>query len=265
MDDVHVYDDVGHRGGYTCKSSNKIEAVTSFNEQQKVYMTLSGQQGGPSEYQEPQPCSYKGTREAIDTCNDENKGSSDCYVQKDELKQMKRCLCVLSFLVVILFLVTVSSLGLAAYGFASIATPSTQIQEASSEGIVETTELSNHDFTLFKEQLTQEAIQIWENISSLRNTANQEIYQLRSLSATSEARINVQLNTINSEAVSQRTFINNLESRLNGINSQVSTLTPLRTSVTSLENQLRTTDSTVSSLQLAIRTQPRMQYTCIHV
>ena len=174
MDEVHIYDDVGHQGGYTCKSSNKTEAVTSFNERQK-YMTLSGQQGAPSEYQEPQLCSYKDTREAVDTCNN---GSSDFYGQKDELKKMKRCLCVLSFLVVILFLIMVSSLGLAAYGFASIATPRSQIQEASSEGIIDTTEFSNHDFTLFKEQLTQEAIQIWENISSLRNTVSQEIHQL---------------------------------------------------------------------------------------
>ena len=229
MDDVHVYDDAGHRGGYTYKSSNKTEAVTSFNEQQK-YMTLSGQQGEPSEYQELQLCSYKDTREAVDTCNI---GSSDFYGQKDELKKMKRCLCVLSFLVVVLFLITVSSLGLAAYG----STPSSQIQEASAEGIIKTTdsEFSNHDFTLFKEQLTQEAIQIWENISSLRNTVNQE-------------------------AGSQRTFINNLESRLNGINSQVSTLTPLRTSVTSLESQLRMTNMMISSLQLSMRSQPSMQY-----
>ena len=198
MDDVHVYDDAGHRGGYTYKSSNKTEAVTSFNEQQK-YMTLSGQQGEPSEYQELQLCSYKDTREAVDTCNI---GSSDFYGQKDELKKMKRCLCVLSFLVVILFLITVSSLGLAVYG----STPSSQIQ-------------------------------------SLRLTVN---------------NLQSQLNTINSEAGSQRTFINNLESRLNGINSQVSTLTPLRTSVTSLESQLRMTNMTISSLQLSIRNQPSM-------
>ena len=132
----------------------------------------------------------------------------------------------------------------------------------------------------------------------MRNTVNQEIYQLRSLSATSEDHINQQLvalqdianmlescinttnghvasleslrstvnnlesqlNTINSEAVFQRTFINNLESRLNGINSQVSTLTPLRTSVTGLKSQLRMTNITISSLQLAIRSQPSMQY-----
>ena len=230
MDDVHIYDDVSHQGGY--RSSNKTEAVTSFNEQQK-YMTLSGQQGGPSEYQEPQLCFYKDTREALDTWN---KGSSNFYGQKDELKKMKRCQCVLSFLVVVLFLITVSSLGLAAYGFTSITTPSSQIQEASSEGIVETTEFSNHDLTLFKEQLTQEAIQIWENISSLRNTVNEEIYQLRSLSATSEDHINEQL-------VALQNIANMLESRIN-----------------TTTDQLHMTNMTISSLQLAIRSQPSMQY-----
>jgi hypothetical protein len=296
MDEVHIYDDVGHQGG-GYRSSNKTEAVTSFTDRQK-YMTLSGQQGGQSEYQEPQLCS-KNTREAVDTRNDEFevKGSPDCCEQRNELTQMKRCLCVLSFLVVILFLIAVSSLGLAAYGFKGIGSPRSQTQEASSEGIADSTTLDNHNFTLFMEQLTQEAIQIWENISSLRNTVNQEIHQLRSLTATSEARINEQLvalrnvaNTIesrinatsrdiaglalrstvsslesrltaiNSEVVSQRTFTNSLESRLNGINSQVSTLTPLRSSVTSLQSQLRTTDMTVSSLQLVIRSQPSMQY-----
>ena len=84
------------------------------------------------------------TGEAVDTRNDEVKGSSDCYGKKDELKKMKRCLCVLSFLVVILFLTTISSLGSAAYGFASMATPSSQTQETSSEGIVDTTELTKH-------------------------------------------------------------------------------------------------------------------------
>ena len=51
------------------------------------YMTLSGQQGGPSEYQEPQLCSYKDTREAVDMCNN---GSSDFYGQKDELKKNEK-------------------------------------------------------------------------------------------------------------------------------------------------------------------------------
>ena len=197
MDDVHnfTYDNVV---SYQVIGSNKTdsEEVTSFNDQQN-YMTLRGQQEGPSEYQEPQLCS-KDTGEAVDVCNDKVKC---CYGQKDELKKMKRCLCVLSFLVVVLFLITVSSLGLAAYGFDSIATMSSRIQEASSEGIINTTKFNNHNFTLFKEQLTQEATQIWENILS-------------------------QLNTIN---------------------------TTLMSSVTSLH-------MTILSLQLAIRSQPSMQY-----
>ena len=253
---MHIYDDVSHQGGYTYKPSNKTEAVTSFNEWQK-YMTLSGQQGGPSEYQEPQLCSYKDTREAVDTCNN---GSSDFYGQKDDLKKMKRCLCVLSFLVVILFLITVSSLGLAAYGFASITTPSSQIQEASSEGIVDTTEfIHNHNFTLFKEQLTQELVTLRSVVNMIEshiNATSRDIASLVSL-ASIVNNLESQVNTINSEVVSQRTFTNNLESRLNGTNSQVSTL---RSSVTTSQSQLRMTNTTVSYLQLAIRSQPSMQY-----
>ena len=110
-DDVHVYDIVGYQeGGY--RSSNKIDRVTSFNDRQK-YMTLYDQQAGPSEYQKPQQllCS-RGTRAAVNTSNDEVKGLSDCHTQKDELKQMKRCLYVLNLLAAILFLMIISSLGL---------------------------------------------------------------------------------------------------------------------------------------------------------
>lgn len=46
--------------------------------------------------------------------------SADCHSLIDELKQTKRCLCAMSVLIVILFLIIASSLGLAAYGFSRI-------------------------------------------------------------------------------------------------------------------------------------------------
>ena len=237
MDDVHIYEATeGYQGG---GYKSKIEAAINLNDQQDyVPMSLCDQQG-QSEYQELQLCSMN-TRKAADTCNDEVKGSSDRYKlngQKDELKKMKRCLCVLSFLVVILFLITVSSLGLAAY----------------------------YGSTLGSEAHNNEQLVALRNVANMLesriNTTSRDVASLASLTSTVKNNLESQLNTINSEVVSQRTLINNLESRLNGINSQISTLTPLRSSVISLESQLRMTNVTISSLQLAIRSQPRMHYT----
>ena len=286
-DDAHMYDVVGYQeGGY--RSSNKIESVTctSFNDRQN-YMMLSGQHGGSSEYQELQLCTAD-PREAVDTRNDEVKGSSDCYLEKDELRQIKICLGVLSFLAVILFLMTISALGLAAYGIhytGSTTSLNSQVQKASLEGVVDSTDfVTNHSFTLFKDQSTQEMTQILGNLSSIStslrnmvihlesrmNTTDREVINLMSLRATVDD-VESRLNTINSGVESQRTFINTLESRFNTTNARVTSLRTLvnnlnsqlreiesttRTSVNSLQNQLNTN---VSSLQLALRSQPSKQ------
>ena len=118
------------------------------------------QQEGSNVYQEPQWCA-RDTRVAVTNDDSQVIGSLHSHMQKDEVKQMKRCLCVLSLLVVILFLMTVSSLGLAAYGIGSSAS-SSQIQIAGNTELV-----SNHNFTLFKKQLAQQTMQIWENISDI--------------------------------------------------------------------------------------------------
>ena len=193
--DLHVYEAVGYQErGH--KLHDKAERDTSFDDRQK-YMTLHRQQNeGPSEYQESQ-LNTTDTRAVVNT---EVKGSSHCYEQKDELKQMKRCVYSLSFLVAILFLIAVSSLGLAAYGLGSTgntASPNSHIQKASSDEIVNGTEFVNtHSFTLFKDQLSQEMMQIQENISIyLQNVV---------------AQLDSHINTLNSDVSTVRSSVNTL-------------------------------------------------------
>lgn len=229
-DDLHMYEAIGYQeGGH--KLHDRAERVTSFDNRQK-YMTLHHQQKeGPSEYQEP----YLHTRDTRAAVNTEVKGSSDCgHVQKDELKQMKRCICTLSFLVAILFLITVLSLGLAAYGFGSTgstAGPNSQFQKASLDGIVNSTEFVDiHSFTLFKDQLSQEMMQIQENnsiylrnviaqLDSCVNITNREVTSLTSLRMI-VSELDSRLNALNSDLTSQRTLFNTLESRFNTTNVQ---------------------------------------------
>ncbi len=98
-DDMHMYDKVGSHGRGDKLLSDTTENATSFDDKQKYMSLLGSQPEGTSEYQEPQQYA-KDARAA----------------GKDEVKQMKRCQCVLSSLLVILFLVTILSLSLAAYG-----------------------------------------------------------------------------------------------------------------------------------------------------
>ena len=182
---MHMYDVVSSHEGRD-KLSYKTERVTSFDDEQK-YMTLvhGAQQEEPSEhmYQEPQQCT-RNTRAAVSS--DE---PSDHHMLKDELKQMKRCLCVLSSLVVILFLVTILSICLAVYGSAS----SSQIQKA---GVINSSELvSSHTFTLFKEQLNQGIHQLRNLITNLEiqiNDTNVQVVSLVSL----QSKVNVNISSL---------------------------------------------------------------------
>ena len=266
-------------GGH--KLNDKTERVTCFDEQEEEYMSLHDpQQEGSSTYQEPQWCD-RNTKTAVS--NDEVKGSSDCHGLKDELKQMKKCLYVLGLLAVILFLMTIASLGLAAYAFYSTgrSTSSSQIQTLSA-GVVKNTELVNHSFTLLKEQLTQEATQIQENVSTVSNSlngrleiylnvTNEEIRQLQSLITTLDTRINdtnMQVNTLVSlqnevsmiesrinvtsrDIVSLTAIVNDFESRLNTINSEV---VSQRTFFNNLESRFNTTNAEVVSQRTSINT-----------
>ena len=164
-DNMHMYDVVGYQGGgHKLQCHDKTERVACFNEEEEEYMSLHDpQQEGSSKYQEPQWCARNMTTAVS---NDEVKGSSDCHGLKDEVKQMKRCLCVLSLLVVIFFLMTVASLGLAVNAFYSTRSSASKSQiQTLSARVVKNTELVNHSFTLFKEQLTQEAMHFQENVS----------------------------------------------------------------------------------------------------
>ena len=216
---MHMYEPIGYQEGH--KLSDKAERVsTSFNDRQK-YMSLHGQQKeGPTEYQEPESHVAKDTRAAGNT---EVKGSLDCHAQNDELKKMRRCLCVLSLLVAILFLITVSSLALAAYGFDS--------QRNSISTL-------NSDVSTVRSSVN--------TINSRLSGINSSVSTVRSSVNT----INSRLSGINSSVSTVRSSVNTINSQFSEIDSSVSTV---RSSVNNLQNQL---NSNVSSLQLALRSQP---------
>ncbi len=266
---MHVYDVAGYQGRGHIRLSDKAERVTCFNDKQE-YMSLHGpQKEGSNEYQEPQWCA-RNTRAAV--TNDEVIGSLNSHMQKDELKQMKRCLCVLTLLVVILFLVTISSLGLAAYGFNSITTLDTHINDTNVQvvtlvslqsavnmiesrvnmtsievaSLISTVNTSESRLTTINAKVVSQIV----DLESRFNTTNTEVISQRTLTDTLESRFNA----INAEVSSQRTLVNTLNSRLNGI--EVSTLPSVRSSVTSLQSQLNMTSTTMSSLQNALRSQP---------
>ena len=166
-----------------------------------------------SKYQQPQWYARKVKTAAVS--KDEVKGSADSYVIKDELKQTKRCLCVVSVLTVILFLTTASSLGLAAYCFSSIRNGN--------------------------------------DLEYQLNMINSEVIS----QGTFVNKLETQLNTTNAEVISQGNFINALNSQLNGINLEVSTLPFVRGLVTNLQSQLGILNTNITSLHSALRSQPR--------
>ena len=113
-DDIYPYEVVGStEERQLLHASNEMERITSFNDSQE-YMSLCGpQQEESSEYQQPLQCG-RNTKTA-----ENNEGVSEYHVLKHELKQTKVCLCALSLLIIILFLMTSLCLGLAAYCFSS--------------------------------------------------------------------------------------------------------------------------------------------------
>jgi hypothetical protein len=239
---MHLYEVVGSQGEQKY-ASNEMERITSFNDGQE-YMSLCGpRQEETSEYQQPQRCG-RNTKTAAN--NDEVKGTSDCHVLKDELKRTKICLRALNFLIVILFLITVLSLGLAAYCLSSTR--------------------SGNDVEYRLNTINSEVISQRTYINNLES----QLKTINSSQRTFTNNVETQFNTINAEAVSQRTFINNLESQFNTTNSEVvsqrtfvttlnsqlnSDISTVRSSVTSLQNQL-TRILTNSSLQITVTNQP---------
>ena len=223
---MHLYEVVGSREErQKLHASNETERITSFNNRQE-YMSLHGpRQEESSEYQQPQQCG-KNTKKA-----ENKKGASDSeyHELKHELKQTKICLHVLYLLIVILFLMTASSLGLAAYCFSSI--------------ILSSNDLEYRLNTINSEVLSQRIF-----INKQFNTTDEELVSQR----TFINNVELLYNTTNAEITSQRMFINTLNSQLNGIDSDVSTV---RSSVSSLQSQL-TRILTESSLQITVTNQP---------
>ena len=114
--DMHLYEVGSRQKRQKLHANNETERITSFNDRQEEYMSLRGpRQEDSNEYQQPQQCGSN-----IKTAENKIlKGASEYHVLKDELKQTKVCLHVLSLLIIILFLMTSLCLGLAAYCFSS--------------------------------------------------------------------------------------------------------------------------------------------------
>ena len=135
------------------------------------------------------------------------KGAPEYHVLIDKLKQTKICILALSLLIVILFLITASSLGLAAYCFISI---------KSSSGV---------EYRL--------------------NTINSKVVSQRTFINNLESQFNA-------EVAYQRTFISNVESQLNTTNAEVASQ---RTFICSLESQFNTTSAEITSQRIFINSQ----------
>lgn len=240
-DNVHMYDSiVGYQGG-----GHKTERVSTCFDDKQEYES--------SRYQEPQ-CAAGNMKTTIS--NDKVKGPSDFHLQKNEIKQIKRWLCVLSLLVAILLLMTLASLGLAAYAFyrtGNFHIASRSQIPALSAGVDKNTELDSEEFFQFQNLITtldtrindtNMQVDTSQNVVSMMesriNTSDRDIANLKST-------VNTRLNTINSEVVSQMTFINALKLQFNITNA----------AVTSLQSQLSTFVANISSLQIALKRQPR--------
>ena len=238
---MHMYDVVGYQGGGH-RLSDRAENSTCFDDKEE-YMSLHGsQQEELDEYQAPQWCA-RDTRAAV--ISDEVIEPPDSHVQKDKLKQMRRYLCILSLLVVILILKTILSLSLSAYGLYSIGSSAigSHIQQGGNASLSNmiiwlenNLNVTNKEICQLKRLITtldtrinatnmqvvnlvplQSAVNM---IESRVNITSREVGSLTSLRATVN-KLESQLTTVNAEAVSQRTFINSLESQFNTTNAEV--------------------------------------------
>ena len=287
-DDIHMYEIVSYQGeGH--KLNDGTKQTTCIDDKEELYMSLHDPSHEESSARYQVSCVQGGTgdiRTIVTNDEPEVKGSSECQVQKNELKQIKRCLCALSLLGVILFLMTIASLVLAAYAFYSTeSSASKEIHQSRNLITILDTRISDTNESLVSLQnvvsmiesriniTSREVISLTATIYDLESQLNLEVVSQKAFITNLESRLNTtsaevsifvnilesRLNTINSEVTSQRTSINTLNSRLNGIDSEVSNLQSVRSSVTSLQSQLSTFLNTanISSLQIALRSQPR--------
>ena len=127
-DYIHMYDIVGqHEGVSSVQWKN-----TDTNGGRNAYTVPKKFQETPNEYQEPlhHPCHEQHQQdkapnvEAVDTSNAVNEQNiftcgavKQCSESSPELKKIKRCLCVLTFLLIISLLISAAAAALAVYGF----------------------------------------------------------------------------------------------------------------------------------------------------
>ena len=173
---MHMYEVVGSRGEGQ-KLSNEMERITSFDDRQEYMSLHDPQQEGANEYQQPQWC-VRNMKTTVN--NDEMKGSSDCHISEYEIKQTKRCLCVLSLLIVILFLITASSLGLAAYGFS----------------IIRNTNDLEYRLNTIKSEVVSQRTSI-NTLNSRLNEINSDVSTVRSSVTSLESQLNTLLISAN--------------------------------------------------------------------
>ena len=241
------------------KTDFDSEAVTCFDDKQEY---------GSSRYEELKPqslrCATGNMRTAVSDA--EVKGPSDDHLQKDELKQIKKWLCVLSLLVAILLLMTLASLSLAAYAVYSAGSSANRSQ-IQSTGVDKSTESLNDRLETYSNVTSEEIHQLQNLITTMDTRINDTNMQVDTLVsrlnvinmidsrtnitgrdvANLRSTVNTRLNTINSEVVSQMTFINALKLKFNTTNAIV----------ISLQSQLSAFLANISSLQFALRSQPR--------
>ena len=253
-DDIHMYKNIVHKIDFDS------EAVTCFDDKQEY---------GSSRYEELKPQSLRCTTGNMRTAvsDAEVKGPSDGQLQKDELKQIKKWLCVLSLLVAILFLTTLASLSLAAYAVYSAGSFASRSQ-IQSTGVDKSTESLNDRLETYSNVTSEEIHQLQNLITTMDTRINDTNMQVDTLVsrlnvinimidsrinitgrdvANLRSTVNTRLNTINSEVVSQMTFINALKLKFNTTNA----------TVISLQSQLSAFLANISSLQIALRSQPR--------
>ena len=128
-DYINMYDIVGqHEGVSSVQWKN-----TDTNGGRNVYTVPRQFQQAPNEYQEPlhYPCheQYQQDKasnvEAVDISNVVNEQNTfnavkQCSESSPELKKIKRCLCVLTFLLITSLLISAAAAALAVYGFLGV-------------------------------------------------------------------------------------------------------------------------------------------------
>ena len=227
-DNIHMYESiVGYQEGHKTDS----EAVTHFDNKQEY---------GSSKYEEPQSQWYAAENTRTAVINAEvTEGPSDCCVQKDELKQIKKWLCALSLLVAILLLITLASLSLAAYavystgGFAS----RSQIQIMSNDHLETHLNVTSDEIRQLKKLITILDTRINDNnmqVENLETVTKERNFQLRNLVTTLGTRVN-----------DTDMQVENLKTYLNVTSKEISQLQNL---ITTLDTRINNTNTTFVSL-----------------